>query len=74
MNLHFITSISKEYWENTAKYCIGTWNLPGKLTVYIDQLDAWAISIGYQKYPTIKNYYTFRNLPHLVKDLIETKF
>ena len=36
-NLHFITSISKEYWEDTAKYCIPTWNLPGKITIYIDQ-------------------------------------
>ena len=37
MNLHFITSISKEYWESTAKKCISTWNLPGKLTVFVDQ-------------------------------------
>lgn len=37
MNLHFITSISKEYWDRTAKYCISTWNLPGTLTIYIDQ-------------------------------------
>jgi hypothetical protein len=37
MSLHFITSISKEYWHATAKKCITTWNLPGKLTVYIDQ-------------------------------------
>ena len=37
MNLHFITSISKEYWESTAKKCINTWKLPGKLTVFIDQ-------------------------------------
>lgn len=37
MNLHFITSISKDYWYSTAKYCIGTWNLPGKVTIYIDQ-------------------------------------
>lgn len=37
MNLHFITSISSEYWHNTAKYCIPTWKLPGKVTIYIDQ-------------------------------------
>lgn len=37
MNLHFITSITKEYWESTGKYCIPTWNLPGKVTIYIEQ-------------------------------------
>ena len=37
MNLHFITSISKEYWDLTAKYCIPTWNLPGRVTVYVEQ-------------------------------------
>ena len=53
MNLHFITSISKEYWESTAKYCIGTWDLPGKLTVYIDQLMPgdldWLTEISHHK-------------------------
>lgn len=37
MNLHFITSISKDYWYNTAQYCINTWKLPGKVTIYVDQ-------------------------------------
>ncbi len=37
MNLHFITSISKDYWYSTAKRCINTWKLPGTVTVYIDQ-------------------------------------
>ena len=37
MNLHFITSISNEYWDLTAKYCIPTWNLPGRVTVYVEQ-------------------------------------
>jgi hypothetical protein len=37
MNLHFITSISKEYWESTAKYCIPTWKLPGKVTIFVEQ-------------------------------------
>jgi hypothetical protein len=37
MNLHFITSLSKEYWESVGKHCIGTWNLPGKVTVYLEQ-------------------------------------
>lgn len=37
MNLHFITSISRDYWYNTAQHCMTTWKLPGKVTVYIDQ-------------------------------------
>lgn len=37
MNLHFITSISKEYWYATGQYCISTWDLPGKVTVYVEQ-------------------------------------
>ena len=37
MNLHFITSVSKDYWNNVGKYCISSWNLPGKVTVYVDQ-------------------------------------
>ena len=52
MNLHFITSISKEYWESTARYCIGTWDLPGKVTIYIDQKDGdldWLSEIKYHK-------------------------
>ena len=39
MNLHFITSINKEYWDLTAKYCIPTWNLPGRVTVYVEQTE-----------------------------------
>ena len=37
MNLHFITSVSRDYWYDVAQYCVGTWNLPGKITIYIDQ-------------------------------------
>jgi hypothetical protein len=37
MKLHFITSISKSYWNDTARYCIPTWKLPGKVTIYVDQ-------------------------------------
>lgn len=37
MNLHFVTSLSEPYWQKTAKKCLATWNLPGKVTVYIDQ-------------------------------------
>lgn len=39
MNLHFITSISKEYWYSTARFCINTWDLPGTVTVFVDQKD-----------------------------------
>ena len=39
MNLHFITSISKEYWDLTAKYCIPTWKLPGRITVFVEQTE-----------------------------------
>lgn len=53
MNLHFITSISKEYWYSTAKKCINTWKLPGDVTVYIDQqhgdLD-WLAEVPYHKH------------------------
>jgi hypothetical protein len=52
MTLHFITSISKEYWHSIAKHCISTWDLPGKVTIYIDQesgdLD-WISEIPYHK-------------------------
>jgi hypothetical protein len=37
MSLHFITSINQEYWDIIAKRCISTWDLPGSITVYIDQ-------------------------------------
>jgi hypothetical protein len=61
MQLHFITSISKEYWYSTAKKCINTWNLPGKITIFVDQqfgdLD-WLQEVPYHKHllsvPTLK--------------------
>lgn len=52
MNLHFITSISQDYWNNTAKYCIPSWNLPGKITVYIDQKEGnveWFNEIPFER-------------------------
>lgn len=52
MNLHFITSISQDYWNNTAKYCIPTWKLPGTITVYIDQKEGdvdWFNEIPFNK-------------------------
>lgn len=53
MNLHFITSVSKNYWNEIGKYCIGSWkNLPGKVTVYIDQKDGdldWIKEIPFHK-------------------------
>jgi hypothetical protein len=53
MNLHFITSISKNYWNETGKYCISTWTgLPGKITVYVDQKDGdldWLKEIPFHK-------------------------
>lgn len=52
MNLHFITSISQTYWNNTAKYCIPTWDLPGKVTVYIDHKEGdvdWFTDIPFNK-------------------------
>lgn len=39
MNLHFITSISQEYWNLVGKYCIPTWDLPGRVTVYVEQTE-----------------------------------
>jgi hypothetical protein len=52
MNLHFITSVSKNYWYDTAQHCISTWNLPGKLTIYVDQKDGdldWLVDITHHK-------------------------
>lgn len=52
MKLHFITSISKDYWYSTAQYCINTWNLPGKVTIYIDQMDGdldWIKDVPFHK-------------------------
>jgi len=52
MNLHFITSISKEYWYETAQYCISTWDLPGKVTIYIDQKEGdveWFNELPFEK-------------------------
>ena len=37
MNLQFITSVSRSYWESVGKYCINTWDLPGEVIIYIDQ-------------------------------------
>jgi len=37
MNLHFITSISRDYWYITGKKCISTWDLPGKVTIFVEQ-------------------------------------
>lgn len=52
MNLQFITSISKSYWESVGKHCIGTWNLPGEIIIYIDQQEGeveWFNDIPYHK-------------------------
>lgn len=52
MNLHFITSISKNYWYNTGVHCISTWNLPGKVTIYVDQKSGdldWLKDLPYHK-------------------------
>ena len=53
MKLHFITSISRTYWNDTAKHCITTWkNLPGEVTVYVDQKDGdldWIKEIPFHK-------------------------
>lgn len=51
MNLHFITSISQEYWFDVAQYCIPTWNLPGRVTVYFEQdagSIAWTKQVPYE--------------------------
>lgn len=37
MKLHFVTSISKNYWNDTGKHCIPTWRLPGDITIFVDQ-------------------------------------
>jgi len=53
MNLHFITSVSKNYWYDTAQYCVRTWNsFPGPITVYVDQKDGdldWLKDIPFHK-------------------------
>ncbi len=53
MELHFITSVSKNYWQETGQYCVKTWtNLPGKITVYVDQKDGdldWIKDIPFHK-------------------------
>lgn len=52
MKLHFITSITKNYWNATAKYCIPTWNLPGDITIYVDQKDGdlnWLNEVPHDK-------------------------
>lgn len=52
MNLQFITSVSKGYWESVGKHCIHTWNLPGEVIVYVDQQEGeieWINEIPYKK-------------------------
>jgi hypothetical protein len=52
MNLQFITSVSKSYWESVGKYCIGTWDLPGEIVIYIDQPEGdveWFNDIPHKK-------------------------
>ena len=53
MKLHFITSISKDYWYATAKRCISTWDFPGDVTIFIDQqfgdLD-WVEEVPFHKH------------------------
>ncbi len=53
MELHFVTSVSKNYWYETGQYCIRTWtSLPGNITVYVDQKDGdldWLKDIPFHK-------------------------
>lgn len=52
MNLQFITSVSKGYWESVGKHCIGTWDLPGEIVIYIDQQEGdveWFNDIPHKK-------------------------
>jgi len=52
MKLKFITSISKNYWNSTGKYCINSWNLPGDVTIYIDQKEGdldWVKEVPHHK-------------------------
>ena len=52
MKLQFVTSVSPSYWNGVAKHCIGTWNLPGELIVYIDQPEGdigWFEEIEHKK-------------------------
>lgn len=52
MNLQFVTSVSKGYWNSIGKYCISTWDLPGEVIVYIDQQEGdveWFDEIPYKK-------------------------
>jgi len=52
MNIQFITSITKGYWNQTAQYCIPTWNLPGEVVIYIDQKEGeldWISEVPYSK-------------------------
>jgi len=52
MNLQFITSVSKGYWNSVGKHCISSWNLPGEVVVYIDQQEGdltWLEEIPYRK-------------------------
>jgi len=68
MRLHFITSISKDYWYSTAQYCIGTWKLPGKITIYIDQKEGdvdWFNELPFHK--------LLLNVPHLEIESSDTE-
>jgi len=50
--LQFITSISKSYWQNTARHCIKNWDLPGEVIVYIDQQEGdveWFNEVPFKK-------------------------
>lgn len=52
MNLHFITSVSPTYWETIGKRCIDSWQLPGQVTVYVDQQQgdlAWLHQVPHNK-------------------------
>ena len=52
MKLQFITSVSKDYWYETAQYCIPNWNLPGDLLIYIDYPEGeidWLTDIKFNK-------------------------
>jgi len=63
MKLRFITSVSPGYWQSVGKRCIESWNLPGEVTVYVDQQEgdlSWVEEIAYDKkllrVPKLKNY------------------
>lgn len=52
MELKFITSLTKGYWNSVGKACMSTWQLPGEVYVYIDQKSGsldWIDEIPYKK-------------------------